>query len=35
MDIWNNDRFKMVRKCLYEGREKWEHCRYCDFFGVG
>lgn len=35
LDVWNNDRFKVVRKCLYEGRGHWEHCKYCDFFGVG
>lgn len=35
LDVWNNDRFKMVRKCLYEGRANWKHCEYCDFFSLG
>ena len=35
LDIWNNDRFKMVRQCLYYGREHWNHCQYCDTFNLG
>jgi len=35
IDIWNNDRFKMVRKCLVEGRENWNHCKNCDTFMLG
>lgn len=35
LDVWNNDRFKMVRKCLYQGRANWKHCEYCDFFSLG
>lgn len=35
LDIWNNDRFKMVRQCLYNGREHWNHCQYCDTFNFG
>lgn len=35
LDVWNNDRFKMVRECLYEGRAKWKHCEYCDHFSMG
>lgn len=34
LDVWNNDRFKTVRKCLYQGRGNWKHCEYCDFFSV-
>lgn len=34
MDVWYNDRFKMVRKCLYEGRKNWKHCEYCDVFSL-
>ncbi len=34
-NVWNNDRFKMVRKCLYEGRENWKHCKNCDTFMIG
>ncbi|MCM1112007.1 MAG: radical SAM protein [Muribaculum sp.] len=32
VQVWYNDRFKMVRECLYQGRENWEHCKYCDVF---
>ena len=35
MEVWFNDRFKMVRKCLYEGRKNWEHCKYCDVLALG
>lgn len=35
LSVWNNDRFKMVRKCLYEGRKNWNHCKYCDVFSIG
>lgn len=35
LDVWNNDQFKMVRKCLYGGRAHWEHCKYCDVFNPG
>lgn len=34
LDVWNNDRFQMVRKCLYQGRANWKHCEYCDFFSI-
>lgn len=34
MDVWFNDRFKMVRKCLYEGRKNWKHCEFCDVFSL-
>ncbi len=33
--VWNNDRFQMVRKCLYEGRAHWKHCEFCDSFNLG
>lgn len=35
LDVWNNDRFKMVRKCLSEGRAKWKQCEFCDVFNRG
>lgn len=35
LSIWNNDKFKMVRECLYKGRENLEHCKYCDAFNLG
>lgn len=35
LDIWYGPRFSMVRKCLYEGRENWGKCRYCDTFSMG
>lgn len=35
VNVWNNDRFMMVRKCLAEGRGNWKHCEYCDTFSVG
>ncbi len=34
VDAWNNDKFKMVRECLHEGRGKWEHCKFCDTFKI-
>jgi len=34
VDVWNNDRFKMVRKCLYEGRRNWGDCEWCDMFAL-
>ena len=34
-DIWYGPRFEMVRKCLYEGRENWGDCRFCDTFSMG
>lgn len=35
LDIWYGPRFQMVRKYLYEGRENWGRCRYCDTFSMG
>lgn len=35
VEVWNNDRFKMVRKCIYEGRGHWKHCEFCDTFNIG
>ena len=35
LDAWNNTRFQMIRKCLYEGRKEWEHCKNCDVFNLG
>lgn len=35
LDVWNNDRFKMVRECLHKGRNHWNHCEYCDVFNIG
>lgn len=35
LDVWNNDRFRMVRECLHRGRSEWKHCQHCDFFSVG
>lgn len=35
VDIWYGPRFEMVRKCLYEGRENWGNCQYCDTFSMG
>lgn len=35
LDVWYGDRFKMVRKCLYNGRKNWGECKYCDTFSVG
>lgn len=35
LDIWYGPRFKMVRKCLYEGRENWGNCKNCDTFMIG
>ncbi len=34
LEVWNNDKFKMVRKCLYEGRKNWKHCEFCDAFSL-
>ena len=35
LEVWNNDRFKKVRDCLYKGRANWKHCEYCDVFNIG
>lgn len=35
LDIWYGPRFNMIRKCLYEGRENWGNCKYCDTFNLG
>lgn len=35
LEVWNNDRFKTVRKALYEGRRNWKHCEFCDVFNLG
>lgn len=35
IDAWYNDRFNMVRQCLYEGRGNWKHCEFCDTFNIG
>lgn len=35
VNIWHNDRFGMVRRCLAQGRGNWKHCEYCDVFSVG
>lgn len=35
LDIWYGPKFQMVRKCLYEGRENWGDCQYCDAFSMG
>lgn len=34
LEIWYNDRFKMVRKCLSKGRKNWKHCEFCDAFTI-
>lgn len=35
LEVWNNQRFKVIRQALYEGRENWPHCRFCDAFSLG
>lgn len=35
LDVWYGPKFSMVRKCLYEGRENWGSCKYCDVFIMG
>jgi hypothetical protein len=35
LDIWYGQKFQTVRKCLYEGRENWGSCKYCDTFSMG
>lgn len=35
VSVWNNQRFNMVRDCLYKGRREWKHCEYCDFLSLG
>ena len=35
LDIWHGPKFQMVRKCLYNGRENWGSCKYCDTFSMG
>lgn len=35
LDIWYGTKFQMVRKCLYEGRQNWGDCQFCDTFLIG
>lgn len=35
IDIWYVEKYKMVRNALYEGRENWGHCKFCDTFAFG
>ena len=35
MEVWDGQEFKAVRRALYEGRENWKYCQYCDFFSIG
>lgn len=35
LDVWNNQKFKVVREALYQGRENWKNCKYCDVFSMG
>lgn len=35
LDVWNNQRFQVVREALYQGRENWPHCGACDAFSLG
>lgn len=35
IDIWYGEKYKMVRNALYEGRENWGHCKFCDTFAFG
>ncbi|MEH2952019.1 SPASM domain-containing protein [Candidatus Merdisoma sp. JLR.KK011] len=35
LDVWYGEAFQKVRRCLYEGRENWGKCRYCDAFSMG
>ena len=34
VDVWYGAKFQMVRKSLYEGRENWGNCKFCDTFCV-
>lgn len=31
-EVWYGNKFSTIRKCIYNGRENWEHCKYCDTF---
>lgn len=35
LDIWYGARFRMVRECLYKGRQNWGNCKNCDTFMIG
>lgn len=34
LDVWNGEPYKMVRNALINGRENFEHCKYCDTYYV-
>lgn len=34
LEIWYGPRFQKVRQCLYEGREHWGDCKFCDTFSL-
>lgn len=35
LEVWNGQKFRIVREALYRGRENWKHCTYCDYFNLG
>ncbi len=34
-DIWNNDKYRALRKAVQKGRNNYDFCRYCDFIDAG
>ncbi|MBE5865469.1 MAG: radical SAM protein [Lachnospiraceae bacterium] len=35
LEVWNGDKFKLVRECIHKGRGYWKHCEFCDLFITG
>lgn len=34
LEAWFGKEYREVRDALYKGRGNWEHCKYCDHFGI-
>lgn len=34
LEAWNNEKFQMIRRRLYEGRKNLEHCSRCDVLRI-
>ena len=33
-EVWFGQRYKIIREALSQGRENWNHCKYCDTFYI-
>lgn len=35
LDVWYGEKCRQIRKLIGSGRDKWDYCKYCDFFTLG